>query len=132
MSEMTKEVIEQGRLGSGLGLIGGAFVRCAILVDARHHGAVNRGLRCPNGFVPVTGVAQYVNTSKFPEAVVTLRPEGNRYGAQVNGVIMLQGTVEDSVIPFSRRWVGVSIQNHELVFDGGGPRPVDDFRALTP
>ncbi len=88
----------------------------------------------PNGFVPVTGVPQYVTTSKFPEgAVVTLRAEGNLYTARVNGVIMLQGTVASSVIPFSRRWVGATIQNDELVSGGGGPPGrIDDFRALTP
>lgn len=88
----------------------------------------------PNGFVPVTGVPQYVNTSKFPEgAVVTLRAEGNLYTARVNGVIMLQGTVANSVIPFSRRYVGATIQNDELVAGGGGPPGrLDDFKALTP
>ncbi|MGX6513237.1 hypothetical protein [Rhodococcus sp. SJ-2] len=87
-----------------------------------------------NGFVPVTGVAQYVNTSKFPEgAVVTLRAEGNLYTARVDGVIMLQGTVENSVIPFSRRYVGATIQNDELVSGGGGPPGrIDDFKAYTP
>ncbi|QOH59873.1 hypothetical protein [Rhodococcus rhodochrous] len=88
----------------------------------------------PNGFVPVTGVAQYVNTTKFPEgAVVTLRAEGNLYTARVNGAVVLQGTVADSVIPFSRRWVGATIQNDELVSGGGGPPGrIDDFKAFTP
>lgn len=41
--------------------------------------------------------------------------------ARVNGVIMLQGAVENSVIPFSWRYVGTAIRNDELVSGGGGP-----------
>ncbi|WP_407108236.1 hypothetical protein [Rhodococcus aetherivorans] len=87
-----------------------------------------------NGFVPVTGTAQYVNTSKFPEgALVELRAEGNLYTARVNGTIMLQGTVENSVIPFSNRYVGLTIQDDSAVQNGGGPPGrLDDFQALTP
>ncbi|QIX48955.1 MULTISPECIES: hypothetical protein [Rhodococcus] len=87
-----------------------------------------------NGFVPVTGVAQYVSTSKFPEgALVELRAEGNLYTARVNGTIMLQGTVENSVIPFSNRYVGLTIQDDSAVQNGGGPPGrLDDFQALTP
>ncbi len=88
----------------------------------------------PNGFVPVTGTAQYVNTSKFPEgAIVELRAEGNLYTARVNGTIMLQGTVENNAIPFSNRYVGLTIQDDSQVAGGGGPPGrLDDFQALTP
>ncbi|WP_343466338.1 hypothetical protein AAI421_14385 [Rhodococcus aetherivorans] len=87
-----------------------------------------------NGYVPVTGTAQYVSTSKFPEgAVVELRAEGNLYTARVNGTIMLQGTVENSVIPFSNHYVGLTIQDDSSVSGGGGPPGrLDDFEALTP
>ena len=88
----------------------------------------------PNGFTPVTGVAQYVSTSKFPDgAIVELRAEGNLYTALVNGVVQLQGTVASSVIPFSNRYVGVTIQDDSAVQNGGGPPGrLDDFEALTP
>ncbi|MCQ4136685.1 hypothetical protein NOT90_18740 [Rhodococcus rhodochrous] len=88
----------------------------------------------PNGFTPVTGVAQYVSTSKFPEgAVVELRAEGNLYTARMNGTIMLQGTVENGVIPFSNRYVGLTIQDDSAVANGGGPPGrLDDFEAWTP
>lgn len=88
----------------------------------------------PNGFVPVTGVPQYVSTTKFPEgAVVELRAEGNLYTARVNGVIQLQGTVSDTAIPFTNRYVGVTIQDDSAVQNGGGPPGrIDDFEALTP
>lgn len=87
-----------------------------------------------NGYVPVTGTAQYVSTSKFPEgAVVELRAEGNLYTARVNGTIMLQGTVENSVIPFSNRYVGLTLQDDSAISGGGGPPGrLDDFQALTP
>ena len=87
-----------------------------------------------NGFTPVTGVAQYVSTSKFPDgAVVELRAEGNLYTALVNGVVQLQGTVASSVIPYSNRYVGVTIQDDSAVQNGGGPPGrLDDFEALTP
>lgn len=87
-----------------------------------------------NGFVPVTGVPQYVTTTKFPEgALVELRAEGNLYTARVNGVIMLQGTVANNVIPFSNRHVGLTIQDDSAVSGGGGPPGrLDDFQALTP
>lgn len=87
-----------------------------------------------NGFVPATGVAQYVSTSKFPEgAVVELRAEGNLYTARVNGTIMLQGTVENSAIPFSNHYVGLTIQDDSAVSGGGGPPGrIDDFQAFTP
>jgi len=87
-----------------------------------------------NGFTPVTGVAAYVNTSKFPEgALIELRAEGNLYTARMNGTIMLQGTVPTTVIPFSNRWVGLTIQDDSAVSGGGGPPGrLDDFQALTP
>jgi hypothetical protein len=87
-----------------------------------------------NGFTPVTGTAQYVTTTKFPEgAVVELRAEGNLYTASVNGVVQLQGTVPSSVIPFTNRYVGVTIQDDSAVQNGGGPPGrLDDFEALTP
>lgn len=88
----------------------------------------------PNGFTPVTGVAQYVTTSKFPEgADIELRAEGNLYTATMNGAIMLQGTVENNIIPFSNRHVGLTIQDDSAVQGGGEPPGrLDDFEALTP
>lgn len=87
-----------------------------------------------NGFTPVTGVPAYASTSKFPEgAVIELRAEGNLYTARVNGTIMLQGTVENNVIPFSNRYVGLTIQDDSQVSGGGTPPGrLDEFRALTP
>ncbi len=87
-----------------------------------------------NGYVPVTGTAQYVNTTKFPEgAIVELRAEGNLYTARMNGQIMLQGTVENGVIPFSNRHVGLTIQDDSAVTNGGGPPGrLDNFEAWTP
>lgn len=87
-----------------------------------------------NGYVPVTGTAQYVSTSKFPEgAIVELRAEGNLYTARMNGQIMLQGTVENGVIPFSNRYVGLTIQDDSAVANGGEPPGrLDDFEAWTP
>lgn len=87
-----------------------------------------------NGYVPVTGTAQFVSTSKFPEgAVIELRAEGNLYTARVNGVVKLQGTVPSSVIPFSNRYVGATIQDDSQVSGGGQPPGrLDDWEAYTP
>lgn len=88
----------------------------------------------PNGYVPVTGTAQYVNTTKFPEgAVIELRAEGNTYTALVDGVVKLQGTVASSVIPYSNHYVGATIQDDSQVANGGGPPGrLDDWQAFTP
>lgn len=88
----------------------------------------------PNGFTPVTGVPSYVSTSKFPEgALVELTAAGNLYTASVNGVVMLQGTVADSIIPFSNDVVGLTIQDDSQVSGGGEPPGrLDDFQAFTP
>lgn len=128
---------------------------CGLVVRANPHGTVTnpgtengvqfswtRGIMAlyyedydaPNGFVPVTGVPQYVSTAKFPEgAVVELRAEGNLYTASVDGVVQLQGTVANSAIPFTNHYVGVTIQDDSAVQNGGGPPGrIDDFEALTP
>lgn len=88
-----------------------------------------------NGFVPVTGTAQYVNLgAKFPEgALVVLRAEGNTYTALVDGVVQLQGTVPTDIVPVTNHIVGTTIQNDQLEPSGGGPPGrLDDFVALIP
>lgn len=86
----------------------------------------------PNGYVPVTGTAQYENIpAQYPEgSLIEVRAEGNLYTALVNGAIVLQGTVDLSIIPTTNRYVGLTIQNDELEVGGDEPPGrLDDWEA---
>ena len=85
----------------------------------------------PDGFTPAVGTADYVSTSKFAEgAIIELRAEAEVYTASVNGVQVLQGTVSNSIVPTSRRYVGVMIQDDSAVSGGGDhPADLDDWLA---